>query len=99
MMQQIAAAADAAWRVLLTCLVLGAGLPTLYTVGLKQLSLADGTDHPATSSGVRTAHRVLAIALFAVVIVAVLLGLSFIVAHGLGYSIKFDGVMPIITKK
>lgn len=98
MAQQIGLALDAAWRVLVVCLILGAGLPTLFTIGVKQLSLAVGPQ-ASDSGGTRAAHRVLAIVLFAVVITAIVAGLTFIVAHGFGYSIKFDGILPVISKK
>ena len=98
-MDQFLAGADGAWRVLVTCLILGAGLPSLYTVGLRQLALADGTSATPTRSANPLLHRVLAYVLFAVVLLAILLGLTYIVAHGLGYSVTFDGLLPIIKRK
>ena len=97
-MDQLLAALDGAWRVLVTCLILGAGLPALYTVGLRQLAAANGADS-APQAGSLAVHRALAVIIFAVVIGAVLLGLAFITAHGFGFTITFDGVLPVIKKK
>ncbi len=97
-MNQLLAALDAAWKVLAVGLLLGAGLPTLFSIGVRQLALAQVPD----SAGVHVhaaLHRTIAIVVFAVVVLAILLGLSYIVAHGFGYSVAFDGLAPIVKKK
>jgi predicted secreted protein len=98
-MDQLLAAGDGAWRVLVTGLILGVGLPALFTVGLRQLALSDGSSTAPTRSSNPVLHRVLAYVVFAVVVLAILLGLSYIVAQGFGYAITFDGILPIIKKK
>jgi len=97
-MDQFLAAMEGAWRVLVTCLILGAGLPTLYVVGIRQLALADTSASTPSRSAVPGVHRAVAYVLFAVVVVVILLGLAFIMAGGFGYSITFDGV-PALKKK
>lgn len=84
------------WQVLLAGLLLGSGLPILFALGVKSIAWAHGDlpDRAANPAG-----KVLAGALFAVVLLAVLLGLSYIVAHGFGYTIAFDGLMPSISKR
>lgn len=97
-MNQIIAAADGAWRVLLAGLFLGAGLPALFAIGVRQLAAS----HVPDSAGVRWhggVHRALAYVSFGVVVLAVLLGLSYIIAHGFGYAIAFDGMVPVIRPK
>lgn len=97
-MNQVIAALDGAWRVLFAGLVLGAGLPALFAIGVRQLAAS----HVPDSAGVRWhagAHRALAYASFALVVVAVLLGLGYIVAHGFGYTIAFQGILPVIRPK
>lgn len=97
-MNQILAALDAAWKVLAVGLLLGAGLPFLFSVGIRQSALARVPE----SAGVHVhaaVHRTLAVLAYAVVVLAILLGLAYIVAHGFGYVIGFDGVIPTITKK
>lgn len=43
--------------------------------------------------------RVVAVLLFAVVLLAIALGLGYIVAHGFGYTLAFDGLLPSIVKR
>ena len=97
-MEQVLAALDGAWRVLVTCLILGAGLPALYTVGLRQLAAANGAD-TAPQPGTRALHRGLATLVFAVVVLAILLGLTFITAGGLGYVVLLDPFPPPVRPK
>lgn len=97
-MNQIIAALDAAWRVLFVGLLLGSGLPALFSVGIRQLAAA----HVPESAGAGmppVVHRLLAYLVFGVVLLAVTLGLAYIVAHGFGYKITFDGLWPVIREK
>lgn len=71
-MSQVLAALDAIWKVLLVGLLLGAGLPALFSVGVRQQ--AHG-------------RRALAAAAYTVVGAAVVLGIAGIVAHGLGVKL------------
>lgn len=98
-MDQFLAALDGAWRVLVTCIVLGSGLPALFTLGLRQLAIAEGATQSRTTVNGRAARRTVAIVLFAVIILAILSGIGYIVAHGLGYSVAFQGFLPVVTKK
>lgn len=97
-MTQVLAALDAAWKVLAVGLLLGAGLPFLFSLGIRQSALARVPE----SAGVHvhaTLHRALAVLLYCVVVLAILLGLAYIVAHGFGYVIGFDGVIPNVKKR
>ena len=86
-------AIEGAWKVLAAGLVLGAGLPVLFALGIR--SLAWGADAAAP----RPAGKALAYGLFAVVILGVLLGLTYIVASGFGKTISFDHFWPAIVDK
>lgn len=66
---QVLAALDAIWKVLVVGLVLGAGLPALFSLGVRQQS---------------EGHHARAGVAYAVVGGAVVLGIAGIVAHGLG---------------
>jgi hypothetical protein len=90
--------APAAWKVTVVSLVLGAGLPTLFAVGVRQTVLAGtkGTEAPKAGA---TVHRVLGWVCFAVVIAAVGVGLTIIVASGLGMQVSFEHVIPTIVDK
>ena len=89
-------ALDGAWRVLLAGLLLGSGLPILFALGVKSLAWANGDlpGRPANPYG-----RVVAGAVFGVVLLAVLLGIGYITAHGLGYVVSWNGLLPTITAK
>lgn len=82
-MTQTMAALDAVWKVLAIGLLLGAGLPALFSLGVRQLAVA-------TEPGANVvAHRLFAWVAFAIVGVAVTLGIAGIVAHGLGVKLFF----------
>lgn len=96
-MNQLWLSLDAAWKVLLMGLLVGAGLPALFALALRQLAWANGEG--TSSIRPHPIGKVIAYLLFAVVILAIALGIAYITAHGFGYSITFDGLMPIIKKK
>jgi hypothetical protein len=85
-------ALDGAWRVLAASLALGAGLPVVFALGIR--SLASGGEAPA-----RVPARITAYLLFAVVVLGVLLGLTFIVATGFGKALSFEHIFPTIVAK
>lgn len=68
-MEQLIAALDAIWKVTAVGLLLGAGLPALFSLGVR--SQANG-------------HTVQAGLAYAAVGLAVIIGIAGIVAHGLG---------------
>lgn len=102
-MEQLWAALDGAWRVLLVSLVLGAGLPTVFAFGVRALAWGTGGDAEIHETGVtlkpHPLGRLVAYTLFGFVVLAVLLGISYIVAHGLGWTLSFNGVVPVFTPK
>ncbi|HWS31830.1 MAG TPA: hypothetical protein VN408_03695 [Actinoplanes sp.] len=102
-MHNLGFALDGAWQVLIAGLALGAGLPILFALGIRSLAWGAGAAS-VTSTGVTTATRrplgtVLGYALFAVVIIGVLLGLTFIVASGFGYKLDFANLYPTLVAK
>ncbi|MDO5092198.1 MAG: hypothetical protein Q4D79_02070 [Propionibacteriaceae bacterium] len=90
-------ALEGAWHVLLAGLILGAGLPALFAVGIRALAMG-----PADAQG---QHRptwlgkVIAGFCFAVVLLGIIAGIGVIVAHGLGAQLTFDGLMPVFVRK
>jgi hypothetical protein len=99
---------EAAWRVALVSLVLGAGLPAVFAVGVRQLVIAsgggpggDGSEAtPGAPPSSATWHRVLGWLCFAVVVVAVVIGLSIIIASGLGKQVSFEHlIVPTFVDK
>jgi hypothetical protein len=103
-MHNLGFALEGAWKVLLAGLLLGAGLPVLFALGVRSLAYAAGRDAEVHPSGVTgpTSHpigKVVAYALFAIVVLAVLLGIGFIVAGGFGKTLSFEHVLPAIVDK
>lgn len=102
-MTQLLAALDGAWRVLISGVLLGAGLPAMFAFGVRALAWGTGgeaTEHgPGESPRAHLAGRIVAYTMFTLVVLAVLLGISYIVAHGLGMTMTFDGLIPRFSRK
>lgn len=101
-MNSIHLALEGAGRVLFAGLLFGAGLPVVYAMALRALTLGaptvDGDGGPSAWRP-RPLGRLLAAVLVAVVIAGVALGLVLIVASGIGTEISFEGILPTIVDK
>jgi hypothetical protein len=103
-MHNLIFALDSAGKVLLTCLLLGAGLPALFALGIRALARGAGGEPQVLESGVsapapRPAFTVAGYLCFTVVVLAVALGIAFIVASGFGRSLSFEHVYPVLISK
>ena len=99
-MNQLLLALQAGAQVLFAALLLGAGLPVIFSLGMRALAYgAGGTAEVAVDMKPRPAGKVLAVVCFGVVILAILLGISWIVATGMGYSLVFDHLLPTFRKR
>ena len=103
-MHNLGFALEGAWKVLAASLILGAGLPALFALGIRSLAYGAGGDAEAHEAGRRgpAAHpagTLLGWALFAVVLLGVLLGITFIVASGFGKALSFEHVYPSLVDK
>jgi hypothetical protein len=103
-MHNIGFAADSAVRILLACLVLGAGLPALFAVGIRALAYGAGGEPEVYDSGVSTPKprplgTVAGYLCFTIVLLGVVLGITFIVASGFGKTVSFEHIYPIIADK
>ncbi|MEU8228967.1 hypothetical protein AB0C12_05090 [Actinoplanes sp. NPDC048967] len=103
-MHNLGFALEGAWKVLLAGLLLGAGLPMLFALGVRSLAYGAGRAAEVDDSGVtgattRPAGTVVGYALFGVVVLGVLLGIAFIVAGGFGKTLSFTHVFPAIVDK
>jgi hypothetical protein len=97
-------ALDGAWKVLVAGLLLGAGLPTLFALGIRSLAYGAGGDAETHAVGVagpaaHPAGRALAYLCFAIVLAAVALGITFIVASGFGNALSFEHIYPTLVAK
>jgi hypothetical protein len=91
-----------AWKVLLYSLVLGAGLPVVYALGVRALAMgevttADGA--PVPGSRRNPVGVALATICFVVAVAAVGVGLAYIVASGHGEQLSFEHVYPTFVPK
>jgi hypothetical protein len=93
-----------AWKVLLYSLLLGAGLPVVYALGVRASALgtagAEGSDGADASAGRRHAlGKTLAGLCFLVVLVGIGVGLASVVAAGHGEQLSFNHVYPTFVPK
>jgi hypothetical protein len=103
-MHNLGFALDGAWRVLLASLILGAGLPALFALGIRSLAWGAGGDAEVHESGVTgpSPHRIGTVVgwlLFLIVLAGVVLGITFIVAGGFGKALSFEHIYPTIVNK
>lgn len=83
-MDLIGNTANSLWQVIGVGLLLGAGLPTLFALGLRAMGSRTVTDESGTVHTVRPgpARRILAYACFAIVGVVIVAGIVWIVVNG-----------------
>ncbi|MTB72454.1 hypothetical protein ACF3NS_06335 [Arsenicicoccus cauae] len=100
MTQNLTLLIDAAWKVLAVGLVLGAGLPALFALGIRSMAYGVGGSAEIDSTArPHPAGRVIGILCFALVAAAILLGITIIVASGFGKAVSFEHVYPTIVDK
>jgi len=102
-MHNLGFALEGAWKVLLASLILGAGLPALFALGIRSLAYGAGGDAEVHGSGGGpTPHPIGTVAgwiLFLIVLAGVVLGITFIVASGFGKALSFEHIYPTIIDK
>jgi hypothetical protein len=96
-------AGEALWKVLAASVILGAGLPAVFALGIRSLAWGTGgearTDGASGPASAGPAGRIVAVILFLVVAYAIVAGLVFIIASGQGKDISFGHVIPTIVEK
>ncbi len=98
-MNDVVLALEGTWKVLLASLLLGAGLPVVFSLGVRALALGTDPAPDAESHGSTALGRTLAAVCFAVVLIGVALGLIFIVASGFGKVLSFEHIYPVLVDK
>ncbi len=99
-MSQILLALQAAGQVLLAAVILGAGLPAMFSLGMRALAYGNGgSAEVEVEAQPHVLGKVLAYICFGVVIIAVMLGISWIVGTGMGYKLSFEHFLPVFRKK
>ena len=99
MTQTLVLVGDALWKILLAALVLGAGLPVLFSAGVRAMAWGAGGDAETDHAPGHPAGKALAVVCFAVVVAAVALGIAFVVAGGFGKELSFEHVYPTVVDK
>ncbi|WP_250037972.1 hypothetical protein [Paractinoplanes maris] len=98
-MSNLGFALEGAWKVLLAGLLLGAGLPAIFALGIRSMAFGAGGDAEVDHAPPHPVGRIGAYLLFAVVLLAVVLGITFIVAGGFGKALSFEHIYPTIVDK
>ena len=98
-MSNLGFALEGAWKVLLAGLILGAGLPAVFALGIRSMAFGAGGDAEVDHAAPHPVGRLVAYVLFAIVVLVALLGITYIVAGGFGKTISFDHVYPAIVDK
>jgi len=93
---------DGASEVFVAGLVFGAGLPFVYAIALRVLTI--GSTAYADPSGEihstpRMSSRLFAGVLIAVVVAGIVVGMMIIVATGFGKEVSFENIYPTIVDK
>ncbi|NKZ75077.1 hypothetical protein GS934_16145 [Rhodococcus hoagii] len=78
--------ANSLWQVVLVGLLLGAGLPAIFALGLKSLSVVGARTNSDGTSSASTAGKVGAAACFAVVLIAIIAGILMLMQDFLASS-------------
>lgn len=98
-MNTLGLALDSVWKVLAVGVALGAGLPAIFALGVRSLAAGAGGDAETDGAAPRPGGKIAAGVCFAVVALAILLGLTVIVASGLGKTVSVDHLIPTLVDK
>ena len=98
-MNSLALAADGAWKVLVASLVLGAGLPFVFALGVRARASAAGARADGEHAERRPVGNVLFVLCLLVVLFVGALGITIVVASGFGKAVSFEHIYPTIVSK
>lgn len=88
-----------AWKVLLYSLLLGAGLPVVFALGVRATAIGSHGEQSELKLGRNPVGGVLAAICFLVVVAGVAVGLTYVVAAGKGEMLSFSHGYPTIVPK
>ena len=98
-MQTLTLVLESVWKILVVALVLGAGLPALFAVGVRGLAISNGHGSEGGTAKPNPLGNVLAGVCFLIVIAAIAVGLMVMVAPGFGMKVSFDHIYPVLVSK
>lgn len=92
---------EGAWQLLQDGLLLGAGLPIVFALGVRLWAGTDDADGAdgAVTAGPSLLSKAVAIVCFALVLFAVFVGIEIIVAAGLHKEVSFEYGFPTLVDK
>lgn len=102
-MEALRLLADESLRVLVVGLVLGAGVPAVFALGIRALAIgSEGAGHHDATED--TMHgsmvgKALAAICFLIVAYAIVTGILVIIGSGLDKEVSFEHVIPLLTDK
>lgn len=85
--------------ILAVCIVVGAGLPALFALGVRWMAEGAGGAAEIGGGAKKPAFTALAYLCFALVLAVIGVGLMIIIGSGFGYSVSFDHIIPMLVKK
>lgn len=80
---------DSLWQVVAVGLLLGAGLPAIFALGLRALDSRQTTDS-ATTTTRRPLALIAAVTCFAVVVIAIITGILFVMQGFLSHTFNIE---------
>lgn len=86
-------------QVLLIGLLVGAGLPALFSVGIRAMAYGTGGDAELSHATGHPVGKLVGYLCFALVLACICLGISIVVSSGLGYKVSFEHVLPTFVEK
>ena len=91
---------QAAWKVLVAGLLLGAGVPALFALGVRFTAQGAGGEAMTEPGGkARVGYTAIGAVCFLIAALTVALGITVIVATGFGKMVSFDHVFPTLVDK
>lgn len=83
-------------QVLVLGLLIGAGLPLLFALGMRALAFGHGAGPGGRSNALGKPAAALC---FALVLSFIALGITIIVGSGFGYKVSFEHIVPMLVEK
>ena len=81
-------------------LLLGAGLPMIFGLGVRFLALSAGRDAGVVDHAQpNPLGKVLAVLCFLLVLAGVAVGITIVVASGFGKAVSFEHIYPVLVNK
>lgn len=85
--------------VLLVGVVVGAGLPAIFAIGIRGLAYGAGGDAEISHEKGHPIGKLVAALCFGVVLLVIAMGITIVVSSGLGYKVDFGTGLPTFSHK